>query len=828
MTSLEQILTQAIAAHRRGALDEAKRLYHGALALDPGSDMACGNLAIIAAQEGDPAQAETLFRRALAGRPDHPEGFNNLGALLQQQGRIDEAIDAHRQAIALRPNYPAAHCNLGNALKRQGRLDQALAAYRQALALAPNYVEALNNLGVALQQQGKLDEALDAYLHAIKLRPADLEARYNLAVALQQQGRLEAACAAYQHIIRLNPGSPQVYLNLGTVQQALGQPEAAMIAFEHALRLDPAYAQAHYNRGLLLQQQGRLDEAIGAYRQALARAPDYVEAINNIGIVRQRQGHLDEAITAFRQAVALKPGFPEPHNNLGIALLAQERSEEALTAFQQALTLNPDYAEAFYNLGNAWRELGKPEGAIAAYQQALRLRPDDPDAFTQLAYQRRRACDWSEEEADQERLLALVRGGDARIPPFLLLATRASAADQLACSARWVEAIGRPAQQGFLHRPAPERGRIRLGYLSGDFHQHATASLATELFERHDRSRFEVIAYSYGPDDGSPMRRRLAGAFDRFVDIRELSHADAARRIHADGIGILIDLKGHTLHARTAILATRPAPVAVNYLGFPATMGADFIDYILVDPFVVPRDQQPFFSEKLVHLAGSYQPNDSKRAIAAAPSRLDCGLPPDGFVLCCFNNSYKIASDFFEIWMRLLGNIPGSVLWLMETGPLVRRHLRREAAARGIDPDRLVWAPIKPMAEHLARHRLADLFLDTLACNAHTTASDALWAGLPVVTCAGETFAGRVAGSLLTAIGLPELITTSRAAYETLALELARNPQRLAGLRDKLKSNRATAALFDMPAYVHRIETAYATMWETWRAGKPPAGFSVD
>jgi protein O-GlcNAc transferase len=823
----DDILRQAAAAHGRGAIEDAKQLYRQALELDRRSVMACSNLAIIAAQEGDLAQAETLFRRAVEQRPNYPEGFNNLGALLQQQGRLDEAIAAHRRAIALRPDYAAAHCNLGNALKRRGKLDDALASYRHALKLKPDYAEAGNNLGVVLQQQGKLAEALDAYGQAIKLRPTDLEAVYNFGVALQQQGRLEEASAAYQQIIRQSPNNPAVYVNLGSVQQELGRLDDALAAFEHAVRLDPGYAQAHYNRGVVLQQQGRLDDAIAAYRQAIVRKPDYVEAVTNAGIVLQELGRLDEAATAFRQAVKLRPASPEPHNNLGIALLACGHAADAVAAFQRALALKPDYPEAFYNMGNAWRELGKPEGAIAAYQQALRLRPDDADAFGQLVYQRWRACDWAGYDAGQQKLLDLVRQG-ARIPPFFLLATPASPADQLACARRWVEPLGRSAHPTPAHRLSRQRERIRLGYLSADFHQHATAHLTAELFERHDRSRFEVAAYSYGPDDASPMRRRLMDGFDRFVDVRPLSHGQAAARIHADAIDILIDLKGHTLNARTAILAGRPAPVQVNYLGYPGTMGADFIDYIVVDRFVAPDGQQAFFSEKLVALPGCYQPNDTRRAIAAAPSRRECGLPPDGFVFCCFNNSYKIAPAFFDMWMRLLRQVPGSVLWLLESSPLARRNLRREAETRGVDPDRLVFAPIKPIAEHLARHRHADLFLDTLPCNAHTTASDALWAGLPVLTRAGETFAGRVAASLLAAVGLPELIATSSETYEHLALDLARSPQRLSDLRDRLNANRDTSALFDLPACVRNIEAAYARMWEIWRAGEKPAGFMVE
>jgi protein O-GlcNAc transferase len=823
---LDDILRQAADARGRGAIDEAKGLYRRALDIDARSLTACSHLAVIAAQEGDLAQAETLFRRVLAVRPNSPEGHNNLGALLQQQGRLDEAIVAHRRAIALRPDYAVAHCHLGNALKARGHFEDALAAYRRALELKPDLAEACNNLGVVLQRQGKFAQALDAYDRAIKLRPGDFEIAYNRAVALQQQGRLEEAGAAYRDLIRQSPSS-LVYLNLGSVEQDLGRLDAALAAFDQAIALDRSFAPAHFNRGVILQLQGRLDEGVAAYGAAMNLRPGYVEAATNAAIVLQELGRLDDAVQGFELAAALNPDAAEPYNNLGIALLARGQPAEAVTAFQRALALKPDYAQAFYNMGNAWRELGKPEGAIAAYGQALRLRPDDADAFAQLAYQRRRACDWTNDTADQQKLLDLVRGG-ARVPPFFLLATAAGPAGQLACARRWVEPFGRVAPPAYMPSPARQDDRIRLGYLSADFHQHATAYLTAELFERHDRARFEVVAYSYGPDDGSPMRRRLERAFDRFVDIRPLSHAQAAQRIHADGIDILIDLKGHTLGARTAIMAARPAPVQVNYLGYPGTMGADFIDYIVVDPTVVPPDQQPYFSEKLVTLPGCYQPNDSRRDTAAVPSRRDCGLPPEGFVFCCFNGSWKITPAFFAIWTRLLRAVPGSVLWLLDSNPLARRNLRREAEARGVDPQRLVFAPIAPIAEHLARHRHADLFLDTLPCNAHTTASDALWAGLPVLTCAGETFAGRVAASLLAAVGLPELIVPSLEAYERLALDLARTPQRLRVLRARLETGRPAAALFDTSGYARNIEAAYARMWETWRNGEHPAAFAVE
>jgi len=565
-----------------------------------------------------------------------------------------------------------------------------------------------------------------------------------------------------------------------------------------------------------------------AFRNAISLRKDYVEAINNAGIVLQELGRTDDALAGYRLILSVRPDDAEAHNNLGAALLGQGEPQAALSELQQALAQRPDYPEAYYNLGNAWRELGKIEGALAAYQTALRLRPDFADALSQLVYHRRHACDWHDFEADQGRLLGMVRGGAARVPPFYLLATPASAADQLACARRWVEPLLPQPDELFRHDVGREHDRIRLGYLSADFHQHATAQLATELFERHDRARFEVIAYSYGPDDGSPLRRRLAQAFDRFVDIRALPHRAAAARINADEIDILIDLKGFTQYARPRIAAYRPAPVQVSYLGYPATMGAPFIDYLIVDPFVVPESEQPHFSERLVHLPGCYQVNGRNREIAASvPSRRDCGLPAHGLVLCSFNNSYKITPEVFAIWLRLLAAAPGSVLWLLASNDLVDRNLRREAAQRGVDPARLVFAPRLPLAEHLARHRHADLFLDTFPCNAHTTASDALWAGLPLLTCVGPTFAGRVAGSLLAAVGLPELITPSLGEYERTAAALARDPPRLRELREALQRQRETSPLFDASRFAARLDAAYARMWRMWRNGDVPTTFAV-
>ena len=827
MTASQRAFEKGIDAHRRGAIEEARLLYREVLRLDPRNAAACGNLAIIAAQHGDLVVAEDMFRRGIELRPDYPAGYNHLGTVLQQQGKWTEAIAAHRHAIRLDPNYAEAHLALGNALKQERDLDGAMRCYRAAAAARPDFAEAHNNAGVVLQMQGRLEEAAVAYREATAVRPGYAEAFFNLGSVRHQSRQFDAAEAAYRQAIAIDPKVAVVYNNLGTVLKDQGRLDAALEALEHALQLRSDYPEAHFNRAAVLQQQGRLEDSLAAYGNAFALRRDYIEAANNAGIVLQELGRPAEAIDLYRRICRPTPAHADLYNNLGTALLTEARFEEARQAFEQALACLPDFAEAAYNLGNALRELGRLADALAAWQQALELRPDYGEAFGQLAHHRALACQWDSHETDQQKLLAMVRSS-VRVPPFYLFATAASAPDQLLAAAQWIAPIRPPQNALFAPRGGRADGRIRLGYLSGDFHQHATAQLAAGLFERHDRNRFEVVAYSYGPDDGSPMRARLAQAFDRFVDVRRLSHREAAGRIHQDEIDILIDLKGYTHGARPMISAFRPAPVQVSYLGYPTTMGADFIDYILVDGFVVPRSQQACFSEQLVHLPVCYQANDQRRDQAAPTARRDWRLPEQELVLCCFNNSYKLSPRLFDVWMRLLAAAPGSVLWLLATNELAQANLRKEAEGRGVDPTRLVFASVVASAAHIERHRHADLFLDTAPCNAHTTASDALWGGLPVLTLSGDTFAGRVAGSLLTAIGMPELIATSLEHYEATALALIREPDRLGRLRRKIEEKRDVNSLSDLAKLTAAIEGAYERMWQRRLSGEKPQPFAIE
>ena len=738
-------------------------------------------------QAGRHDRAEALYRKVLARDSNHAEALHLLGVLAYQRGKLGPALQLIERALPALAELPDAHLNYGNALRAAGRLEEAAASYRRAIALKPDHGMAHNNLARVLIDRGSLEAGLESARRAIDLIPDFAGAHANCAGALLGLERFAEAEAALRRVLEFRPDLASLHVDLGCALLGQRQLDEAAAAFRRAIELQPGFAAAHNNLGNALKDLGRSDEAVACYEWALQLAPDNAAIHNNLGSALQEQHRIDEAVLSYRRALALKPDFAGAQRNLGGILAARGELDEAVAM-----------------LGRAAQQLD--------------------DSTIEWFHVRRRMCDWA--DFRQEEAKARKNAGKLA---FQLLALSSGAAEQLGCARRVASALDIPKSLMFPAVVRRAGGRIRIGYVSANFKPHADASLMVGLIEQHDRREFEIIGYSASPDDGSQIRARLSSAFDRFVDISSTSNRDAARLVRDGKIDILVDLNGFTRETRMSILAYRPAPVQVTYLGFPATTGADFIDYIIIDPFVVPKDQQEFFSERLVHLPDCYQCNDDKRAISErTPSRAECGLPEEGFVFfCCFNNAYKITPDFFDMWMRLLAAVPGSVLWLLDDNPWAKANLAREAAARGVAPERIVFAPKLPHPDHLARHRLADLFLDTLPYNAHTTASDALWVGLPLVTCAGETFAGRVAGSLLRAIGLPELVTHSREDYEALALRLARDGDLLAGLRARLARNKWTHPLFDTERFARNIEAAYWQMWQTWRAGRPPEAFSV-
>jgi len=850
---------EALSHHQAGRLDEAAAAYRRILAVRPDDGPSLHHLGLIALRHGDAAAAADLITRSIAvapgdpaahanlgnalvalGRPAEavacfeaaarlaPDAANphfNLGNTLAGLGRGEEAAACFRRALALDPSRPATHNNLGMVLRDLGRLDAAIAAYEAALALAPAYAEAHNNLGNAFLDAERPADAAAAFRRAIALKPDFFQAHANLGPALTRLGRADEAVASCRRAIALRPDHAEALSNLGAAFDALGKPDEAVAAYRQAIALQPGNPVVHANCGAALHALGRYADAEAACRAAIALRPGHAEAHCNLGAALYAQGRLDDAAAACRQAVALRPGYAEALSNLGAILEALRRFDEAIAACRDAIAAAPGHYDAYLNLGAVFQKLGRVGDALAALRQAMALRPDRAAPLLQAIHLRRLSCDWDGLADDERRFLALLRQGDEAVPPFNILCIDATPADQLACARRTTRLLAAPA--GAAHDRARPGGKIRLGYLSSDFRNHAVSFLVVEMLERHDRARFTVNGYCIGWDDGSAMRNRVVAAFDRFTDLADLSHADAARRIREDGIDILVDLNGYTMFARTAIVALRPAPVQVNFLGYPGTMGAEFIDYIIADPVTVPMGEAAFYDEKIVRLPDCYQPNDGLRPIAPTPSRRECGLPDDALVFCCFNSTYKITPALFGLWMRLLRAVPHALLWLFQSSVGVEANLRREAAAAGIDPGRLVFAPKLPLAEHLARHRLADLFLDTLPYNAHTTASDALWAGLPVLTCRGGTFAGRVAAGLLTAIGLPDLITESYEDYERKALELAQDGAALAEVKARLGRQRLGAPLFDGGRFARNIETAYERMWETWLAGEAARDITV-
>jgi protein O-GlcNAc transferase len=775
-------------------------------------------------------EAMASYDRALALKPDYAEALVNRGLALDEIECFEEALESYDRALAIRPDDAATLNNRGNTLQQLDRFAEAVESYDRALVLQPNLAETHYNRGDALKDLQRLDEAIVAYDRALALKPDLAEIYYERGKTLRNLRRFDEAIANCDRALALKPNFPEALFERGLALEELEDFEPALQSYDQTLAARPAYTEAHYNRGNTLRQLKRFEEALESYDRALAIRPDFAEALNNRGITLEVLKRLAAALESYDRALAVRPDFAEALNNRGNNLEQMKRLDEAVESYYRAIAVKPDLAEAHYNLGTALRFQGRLNEAIASFERAAALRPHY--GVVEWFDAKQNICDWSDYCEAEARVRDAIKAEPSPAAPLLLLGISSMREEQRDC-ARRVAAKMAVHVSDVLARPQPRPdARIRLGYLSHDFRQHAGAVLVAPLIERHDRRQFEVVGYSYGPDDGSAMRVRFITAFDRFVDIAGVSHRQAAQLIHADGIDILVDLTGFQGHGRndnlSHILAYRPAPIQVNYFGYPGTMGAEFVDYIIVDRFIAPMEHQPFYTERLVQLPNCYQPNDTAREIAQPlPTRAECGLTEAGFVFCCFNSSHKIVPPVFDVWMRLLRAVPGSVLWLIARSGLAKDNLRWEAVRRGIAAERLAFTSPAPMPQYLARLAVADLFLDTLPYGAHTTASDALWAGLPLLTCAGTTFAGRVAGSLLRVVGLEELVTTSLDDYEALALELATRPGELSRLRQKLAYNRWTMPLFDIARFTRAIEAAYTRMWGTWRTGQSPTGFSL-
>jgi predicted O-linked N-acetylglucosamine transferase (SPINDLY family) len=696
--------------------------------------------------------------------------------------------------LDLSPGVAEAWLLLGMIHRQAGKMDRAVQAYRRALEVNPNHAEAYNNLGNALWQLRQYPEAIDSYRKVLSLRPDWIEIYLRLSVVLLDNQQYSESAEVCRQGLMVKPDHADFYINLGTAERRQGHLDAAIESYRQAARLKPESITPHQLLCLALQDVGRTQELIAAHRECLKFHPDVVEFINNLGVLYQQLGHTDQAIACY---------------------------EEALSKGLRNIT-------AYSNLGNAYHTKRDFPAALRAYQAGFELDPRHAVLQSMASHVRQKLCDWENLTNWREEVLRPALDWNepaSEIPPppfnFLAPPEPITLEEQLRIAEHYAAHLKHEIQpsRAFVRQ---DPAKLRIGYVSADYHNHATMHLMGGLFRRHDRNRFEIYAYSLGADDGSDYRKRAIEEVDHFFDIALLSNEDAARKIHADGIHILVDLKGYTGSARPGIFPHRPAPIQVSYLGYPGTLGGDFMDYVLADPIVTPPEHQPYYTEKLVLLPHAYQINDNTQPIADEPSsRMACDLPDHAFVFCCFNSPYKIDPTIFTAWMEILKQTKNSVLWLFSGDATVIGNLRRQAEQRGVDGQRLRFASSLPKPHHLARLRLADLFLDTRFYNAHTTASDALWAGLPLITVPGETFAARVAASLLTAVGLPELIVADLEAYVKLAVELAHSSEKRSQLRKKLQDNRLVYPLFDTDLFTKHLERAYTLMWDRWLQGEP-------
>jgi predicted O-linked N-acetylglucosamine transferase (SPINDLY family) len=699
--------------------------------------------------------------------------------------------------------------------------------------------------GFELHQKGDLIAAGEIYAQILNLQPLHFDALHLSGLIAAKSGQLDVAIQLISKAISINSVNPSAYCNIGNVYLNIGKHDFAIEAYSKALELKPNYGDAYFSRGLAYQGLNKLDLAIADYESAININPKHIGAITNLGNIFKSQKKIDEAINCYSNAIALNPPNPEPFNNRGNlyhelkwfkqalvdfdkalqlnqgypealsnranTLFALKDYEGAIVGYNQAIALKPDYAEAFHNRGNLYRELKQFERAKLDYEQALHFKPDYDYVRGVIFASKMNLCDWDNLKEEWSELQDAIKRSEKVIAPFLTIPITESVEIQKEVGQIWVR---EKCQLTTLSLSQPDKesdvDKITIGYFSADFHDHATMYLMAEVFELHDKSRFEIIAFSFGRDKQDDMRRRAVAAFDQFHDVRDKSDEEVAKLSRALGVDIAIDLKGYTMDSRVGIFSQRAAPIQVNFLGYPGTMGASFIDYIIADRIVIPEKLRDLYSEKVMYLPHSYQPNDRRRQISSRKfARQECGLPSDAFVYCSFNANYKINPDVFDVWMEILRSVNKSVLWLLGGNQTAITNLRSEAEKRGVDPSRLIFAEHMRLSEHLARHELADLFLDTWPCSAHTTASDSLWAGLPVLTLPRETFASRVAASLLVQLDLDELISSNERDYIKLAVELGKNSSQLSRYREILNAKLKTSTLFDTPLFTKNLENLY-------------------
>ncbi len=790
MTSSIQILIKTgIELLKKGNLQEARKALLGAIAIEPNNFDALLNLGLTDAHGGLLQDAKQQFIRASSLNPNNAEPHYNLGIIYSLEKNTLAAIDAYQKAININSKHIEAYTNLSELLIQLARYEEALNAANQAILLGSSYPETWINQGKALLKLKRNEEALDAFKKAVEIAPMHAESMLLLADTLDE----------------------------------FGQDQPALKQYDQLIQKFPRHCGALSNKGIILHRLKRYEEAIEIYKQALGIEPNNAAILTNLGATLNELKRYEEALGAHERSVSINPLISTSWLNLGIVLHNLKQFDKALAAHEQALKILPNYEEAILNKGNTLIELERYHDALNTFTHLLKINPNKQDILGQIMHLKMRLCYWGDYQKYYLDLQKSCTKSEDTCQPFISFSIFQEAATQKLIAEKW----GRKNSSADYIPPKyfseKQAEKIRIGYYSPDFKNHPVSFLIAELIELHDRNKFEVIGFSFGSDNSNPMQDRLRNSFDQFLDVQNKSDLEIAQLSREMGIDIAIDLCGHTHENRSGIFFHRAAPAQISYLGHPGTMGVQYMDYIIADPILIPKSQAESYTEKLIHLPYSFQINDRQRLISdQALRKSDFGLPESRTIYCCFNNNYKITPDVFQMWMKILHNVEASVLWLLEDTPAVSKNIRNEAQKAGIDPRRIIFSGRISRELYLARYRLADIFLDTSPFNGGATASDALWAGLPIITLLGEAYAGRMAASLLHAIGLPELVTHSNEEYIQLAQELGRERSKLESLTKKLADNKLRSPLFNTPLNVKYIESAFEKIVGRCTNNQPP------
>jgi protein O-GlcNAc transferase len=749
---LPAILSQARESHARGDLNTAVRLYRSVLRAAPPHPVANYLLAVALYQAGDMRRSVQFFDAATAANPGDLAAHRDRGLVLLKLKEHVAAEASFRNALRLDPRNAEMHVNRGIALNALGRAEEAARSHREALALRPDFPEAHHNLGNSLRAQGLLAEALSHFERATGLNQRYIEAWFGVALVLLELKRGPDALRALQAVLAVDPDHIEALLARGNIRESEGERANALTDYDRVLTIDPGHIEALLQKADLLRREKRVDETFALYDKAIALAPGKATAYHGIGRSFYDKKEYRQAAASFDAAIEHEPDAAVHHYWRGRSLVPISYEYQALSSFEKAIVLQPDFVRAYVSAAFIYSENGRSEEAAAALENVRRLMPGE-DRYLGLRFiEWMKMCQWADAGETLAEIVRRIEEGQATIDPLSALHHLDSPKLQM----RFAELRAAKMETYSLARNKPalitRDRRMVIGYYSGDFRNHPMMVLNSELFELHDKERFRLVAFSFKEALGNERRTRVVPCFDAFHDVDHLLDREIIDLSRQENIHVAIDLMGYTRYSRTTAFMTGLAPIQVNKQGFPGTMGAGCMDYIIADPVLIPEDMRAFYSEKVAYLPNSYQPNDRKRRISERIfTREELGLPASAFVFCCFNQNFKMSPDVFAGWMRILKQAPGSVLWLLANSKAVSKNLREAAELHGVDADRLIFASRLPLDEHLARHRAADLFLDTLPYKAHTTASDALWAGLPVLTRMGQTFASRVAASLLTA-----------------------------------------------------------------------------